>query len=658
MSTPTERAEAPRLPTIATWWLWIVASAAIPIMGVLRDVLLQRTFGPHFDGQQALIIPLALLLTAAPAIIQGAVLRRLAPQLSLGIWVMACWVSAVLAFFALDELRRGGFDAERAFDLARLRPSYGGGSLAWTLLWVTANAAAVALLYNLVPTVVLGWMAKRSAVAFLLYIVLGACVAVALHKLYATFNPVAVKSLYGFVDLNRAQSSWSHIAQYAATVGLFGMVQGAVSGFGLMRMFAPSADASTQRPHRLGARVACQVFGLVAMVLVAGHAVRYAIGPFGITAGFPGIRKAFSFAPASDRSEGASVLSFSHKIDLPMPVWFATPSPDGRTVLLVTKDRSVRRLDVERRIVADAPLVAAGDSIRGMVFSPDGRYVAINQPGRRRDERGHHLGRIQLFVADGFVKIKDFWAEEPNCAFSSTMTFSEDSRAIWVVCERSPNNPRDLLAVTLRLPDPQIVERWPGPEITGRGSASFGEIVANDAGSFIAGYDWAGGSQYLSVLDVTKNVPLFDSRNAAVADLGGPGFGFCGLHLSRDARLVTLAHCALPAPQGDMYQTMGQFRTFDIGTRSLVADFGRQSPGQDVTQWSLAFDRGHGRFVGIGTTLGSKRGTLVLWDQATGAELQRIETGAYRAGKFSHDGRWLLVLGRDDDAIYFYRAAP
>ena len=73
-------------------------------------------------------------------------------------------------------------------------------------------------------------------------------------------------------------------------------------------------------------------------------------------------------------------------------------------------------------------------------------------------------------------------------------------------------------------------------------------------------------------------------------------------------------------------------------------------------QWSLAFDRTHGRLVGVGSTQASKGGTLVVWDQRTGEERQRIETKAFRAGKFSLDGRSLSLLGRDEDAIYLYRA--
>jgi hypothetical protein len=161
------------------------------------------------------------------------------------------------------------------------------------------------------------------------------------------------------------------------------------------------------------------------------------------------------------------------------------------------------------------------------------------------------------------------------------------------------------------------------------------------------------------VADVSTGRLLLASLDMRKAVPGGPGVGFCGLYLSRDAGLVTLAHCASPMRfKGDAPPATGQFRTFKTSSGDLLADFGRQVPGQDVVAWSVAFDQAHGRFAGIGTTLASKGGILVVWDQETGRELQRIETAAYRSGTFSRDGRWLLLVGRDDAALYFYRVQP
>ena len=665
MSPPIEHAGQPGFNTTSMWLLWIAASAAIPVIGVLQLVAMLRNFGHHVEAQAAFLTFTVLLLAAAPAILQWAVLRRLVPDLSFAFWVGASWISALAANFLWAAWSNSGFDGDRAFDMARLRAFREGGSAAWPWLWLTSHAALIALIYNLVPIVVLGWLAKRSSRAFLVATILGACAAVLLHKLYFSFTHLQVSSLYEPVDFGRAQSSWRRLAEIMATVGVFGMVQGAVGGYGLMRMFAPASEPQIPGAGSVGAAAVLRVFGLVAVVLLTAHGLRFAIGPLGVQAGFPELRKMFSSAPASDRSAGMPILNFSHKIVLPMPVRFVVPGYDGRTALLLTKEalvqnQSLRRLDVEKRVLDDTPLVSGG-STRAVAFSPDGRHVAVIQEGRHRRDGDYPWGRVRLFATDGFAEVKDFRAEDPDCAFSSKMTFSEDSRALWVLCEWSRAARQNLLAVSLQLPDLRVVERLPLPDgAATRASTPLGEIVADGSGTFVAAYAWDEATQYLSVFDVMKNAPPLASRSIAPADLGAPGFGFCGLHLSRAAKLVTLAHCAVPPalPKSDLYRTAGQFRTFDMDTGRLAADFGKQVPGEDIVQWSVAFDRAHGRFAGIGTTLASKGGTLVVWDQETGRELQRMETAAYRSGAFSLDGLWLLLVGRDDDAIYVYRARP
>ena len=58
------------------------------------------------------------------------------------------------------------------------------------------------------------------------------------------------------------------------------MIRGAISGFGLVRMFAPAVEAPAEA-GRFGARMAPRVFGVVALVVVGMHLARYAVGPNG-----------------------------------------------------------------------------------------------------------------------------------------------------------------------------------------------------------------------------------------------------------------------------------------------------------------------------------------------------------------------------------------
>src|SRR5262249_35713836 len=176
-----------RPATVATWWLWIAASAVIPMLGVVPEVAMQRKFGSLLGGQFGILTIVIVLSLAAPAIIQWAVLRRVVPDLSLGFWLLFCWPFAILAYVAVTWLGLGSMKAEAAFDLARYQPGQTSGAILWAWVRVVAQAAAIALLYNFIPAVVLGWLAKRSAIIFLACTILGACIAAVLHRYYFGF---------------------------------------------------------------------------------------------------------------------------------------------------------------------------------------------------------------------------------------------------------------------------------------------------------------------------------------------------------------------------------------------------------------------------------------------------------------------------------------
>jgi len=664
MSASPDPAGPSSSAALRAWLWWIAASAAGAGSVGLLHVITQRQFGHHFAGQVGALLFAAIGLAAAPALLQGLVLKRLAGWPAFLAWIVVSWLTAVVVTVAWSSHRTPSLEADQAFDTARILAAANGGRMAWPWLALALYAAAVALLYHLVPILVLGRVTRRRARVFLLATIIGACAAVLLHKLYVGFVWLEVRSLYEPFDMTRAQASWRGLAQPLATLALFGMIQGAISGFGLVRMFAPAAPG-TPTSGRVGIAAAARVFGLVALVLLAAHLARYAMGPEGYQAGFPEVRRLASSAPASDRAAGAPILSLARRIALPGPVRYVVPSPDGRTVLLLTSarsiaDQSVIRLDAQTGAVAPAPLLATG-SARSIAFSPDGRTLAINQEGRRRGERDYHLGRIRLFATDDFVELADVWFAEQDCALSRHMAFDPNGGGLWVLCEASRDRPQDLLAVKLALPRLEVVERRAAPstgEPRAYGSAS--AIVAGTGGVFVGGYEMLAHGERLSVTDVTTTTrPLLAPVDMWQTVPGGPGVGFCGVHLSQDAAFVTIAHCMPPIRfKGDVSAQKGQFRTFRTDSGELVADFGRQVAGEDPVTWTVAFDRAHGRFAGIGTTAASRTGVLAVWEQATGRELQRIETAAYRTGAFSADGQWLLLVGRDEDALSIYRAAP
>src|SRR5262245_51534520 len=114
-STPLAR---PAPSPLATWWLWIAVSAVTPVLSGLVYVVMHRQFGRHFGG---LPTPAILTLLVAQPLVQWAVLRRLAPDLSFWFFAGGWWVSALVVTQMLPEMQFLRGWNELGFDIALRR---------------------------------------------------------------------------------------------------------------------------------------------------------------------------------------------------------------------------------------------------------------------------------------------------------------------------------------------------------------------------------------------------------------------------------------------------------------------------------------------------------------------------------------------------------
>jgi hypothetical protein len=243
-TVPARAAKAIERDLLTTWMLWVALSAATPVIGLVRDVLMQRNFGAHFPGQVVILLFLLILATAAPAVLQWLVLRRSvdrSPSVAFAsLYVLSAWGSGVIMGALYVALQKTVFDGERAFDIARIRQVPNivdwlqlAGYFAWTAF--VANAA---------PLIVFGWFAKRSALVFLACTVAGACLAALTYKITAGF-PFRFSHSFGGVDYSYANGPWGALLRCSFHDLFAGAVQGIISGYGLMRMLRkqPAAGA-------------------------------------------------------------------------------------------------------------------------------------------------------------------------------------------------------------------------------------------------------------------------------------------------------------------------------------------------------------------------------------------------------------------------------
>jgi hypothetical protein len=229
-----------------TWLLWVAVSALVPALSILQWIFMQRLFGRHFEGQSAVVLLVILLAAAIPAILQWAVLRRLVADLSFPFWVGGTWVWTIAALFFLAWFGFFG-DGERAFRLAQLR-----GEFLYGWFYLTLYGAAVGLIFNFGPIAFFGAFAHRRWLGFLIATIVGGCAALLIYWL----NPYRLwYTQYSFfypVDFNRAQAAWRELISFATTFIMLGTLQGAIGGWGLMRMFARAPEAPEVKQQTSG----------------------------------------------------------------------------------------------------------------------------------------------------------------------------------------------------------------------------------------------------------------------------------------------------------------------------------------------------------------------------------------------------------------------
>ena len=190
--------------------------------------------------------------------------------------------------------------------------------------------------------------------------------------------------------------SWTQRFQVLAVRSGVGAVWGATTAIVVVLM-----------TRRFGSRESAEGPGLrnpspggLALVLIAPLLIAvlapfagYLAGPRGLVAGAPELRKAVSLAPSQDRSQGETVLAYSHDVAIPVARMPAPViSPDGQSAIVRAVDHTLMQVDLAtgRGMRQLAGALAPLDR-HAIAWSPDGRYSRASQQWRGGADPEHPL---------------------------------------------------------------------------------------------------------------------------------------------------------------------------------------------------------------------------------------------------------------------------
>ena len=654
-------ASATRPFTAGFWLLWVGAAA-------LNEALLDGAMSLLDADLTAIVIfpvlgPLAVTL-------EWLVLRPVLPRLSWWCWFFANAAGGMMTLFDWIAVMLSGSSMTAGAAVEVIVMTLTMGAIGGAILAVTLQAA--------VGRFPRAFLACSIVAAF----VVPLDVAIEQGPIHAALSSVA-EDLSPLADWLREREFLflpvrpiallpdSHtLLVTAQALGriLANALAGAITGFGLWRLCRPArADRIARRdPARLARRgllVLAPVVGLC--LLFANRALPSLDHPpeTEISTGVPIVGFAFeSAAPTSDRGWSS----------LRAVAW----SRDSRYAAAVYGDGTVRRLDVERQqAITEARLVPPPVAL---AFAADSRYLAAwlgNGPGTD--------SAIVLLDGRTLVELARASSEINGCRLLPEMMFGSDG-ALWVGCDYSGTGffgkplaiklsvpglaPDDVLhAQTLRGRDGSatsialqgffrgardilVAEEQTGPPSDGSGDVRQKEATTQ----FLRVFDLSTGQDLVSPVELSRDGFNHTLQKAFLWSGGGKLTVPISWWRAAGGGAATVA---------ERQPALLPYWIIDLRAASAASDDGRAGrPGGVIGVGQLRMPQRIEPFgLVVGTINQQRAGRIVVLDERSGIERQRIETVSQLIQSVSPDGRWLVGerLGRRDyGALRFYRVRP
>ena len=657
--------------TWPTWFAWVLVCALVPVFSTIFTTAIGKPISRN-AAHPALIanglLVLILVAPLAPPLMQGIVLKRVLPKLSLLFWFCCILLSAILLFALATGLIDAGFRAQSQLQDAATAPRQAGTlgavnilGLPWgpLLLWTIATSA----LTSLVPAWALGTASglRRATLLFFAASIVGSCASTIVEQLYQMILDHRPPNDW---DLNGL--SWTRRFQLLAGRSGVGAVWGATTAIFVVLMTrrmgnATSLEAPVFATHRAGGLLLV----LIAPLLIAFLApfVGYLAGPRGVVAGAPALHKAMSLAPSQDSSRGETVLAYSHDVAVPVArMSAAVIAPDGKSAIVRTVDHTLVHVDIATGQGVRQLAGAVAPSVRhAIVWSPDGRYLALRSNGAAVPiPNTHHTqyqSRVRLYALPDMTLVGEFSSSEGPCFDTyarEPMLFSNDSKSLWLVCrQHNAPLPDDPMAVRLDVPTMRLLDirRY------GEGAWSGETRGLERIGDSVWAWQFPDGAAPFRIRDLTRERDIV--RIPLPRELIGSLTAQTG-QSQVDEQTIRLKFCGVPpgAPSdAGPSSWICRMLVFETRTGALIgsADEGDNRSPIQANSLPRSVLTGRGLHIEAFWRHDSKTGELVVRDSATGRERQRIVSIAQRPLQMSADGVWLMTVAIDGGALRLYR---
>lgn len=659
--------------TWSTWLAWVAAAALVPIGSTTAATVLLKMFArdiAYRDLIMSSFVVIAAMAVLTPPVLQALVLRRVLPRLSIALWLLSLLISVLLWLmleYAHDcygpvlfgsrhhpgvqlQLAAMALHPDQPLTMVQLA-----GLPWWPLLLWTVVASAVTSLF---PSWTIGAASGRGGATLLVLFaaIFGASIASVAEQLTTLHL-----QRFAIDDWALNGLSWPERFQQVAVRAGVGAIWGAATAIPVVVMSNRSEPSNIFAFHRAGFAL---LLAAPILIAVLSPFIGYLVGLNGIMAGAPELRRALSIAPSRDSTEGEPVIRYSHDVVLTLgPRPEGVIAPDGQLAIVRNADQMLWQVDVATGRPTRQLAEALGPLERhALAWSPDGRYLALRSDGATMAVPGtryeSHQSRVRLYTWPDLTLAGEFSAEQPPCSESYAedgILFSADGKSILLACDpRTTPQPGDIMALRLEVPTMQVAH-----------IAYFG--VAADSGPLrglkrVETSVWAWqlphGDKPFRIHDLTTGREIV-AASPPPDLISGLTEQFARIH--RDSASLKFcgmppAALASPGPSSWICRTL----IVDTNTGALI---GHEDQPDNRAPTSAnprikSVTSGHGLQVEAFWEISSKRGELVVRDEATGRERQRVLSIAQRPLQISHNGHWLMTSAVYGNSLRLYRLHP
>ena len=657
--------------TWPVWLAWVLVCGLIPALRFAAESAISVEI-PHHAQHRVLIengLNAIILLAIVAPIVQGFVLKRVVTCFSFAIWFFCVLLSVILWSWVMRHphgqawpLVEAGLQAGRRLhaDARSLRQAgtwdvmrmFG---LPWgpLLLWTIAMSA----LTSLAPAWALGTVSGRRGAMLLFFSasIVGSCASAIVEQFY--------QIALGQIPHSLAQCGmpWSQRFHALSVVTGLGSVWGATAAIFvvLMTRRLGRADAGLFAPHHAGG-FALVLIAPLAIALLAPF-VGYLAGPSGLAAGIPDLRRAISFTPSQDHSQGEKVLVYAHDMAVPVTrIPTAAMAPDGRSTIVRTTDHMLVQVDLAtgRSMRQLAGPLAASEGY-AIAWSPDGRYLALRSHGAEAPipNAQQRRSRVRLYALSDFTLAGEFTDRESACpdVFApGPLLFTADSNSLWLACgQYARPTPENAIAIRLDVPtmEARDIRRY------GEAAKNGGVAGLQRFGDSVWAWQFGSGGEPFRVSNLT------DAREIVTMPMPTELIGRLTAQTGTahvDEKTIRLIFCGRrPGAPADTDPASWICRTlsFDTQTGALTGSIDKPDHRMEIPSSGIPLS-GHGLLIESFWRQDDKAGQLVVRDSATGRERQRITSVAQRPLQMSSDSAWLMTIGVYGGGLRLYRVHP